>query len=136
MSVKASGFTAPIVASGAITEITDGVWVIPDADHTLFVPNIGIVVGARATLVIDTGFGPDNARAVLEQARRLSGRRPIYLTHTHFHPEHGFGANVVAGEVTIVYNEAQWSELEEKGSTVLRMFRLELRHSQSSRTEV
>lgn len=122
MSIETRQFRAPIVATSAITEIADGIWVIPNSDHILLVPNIGIIVGARATLVIDTGFGPDNARAVLEQARRLSGRRPIFLTHTHCHPEHGFGANVLAGLVTIVYNEAQWNELQEKGSTILRMF--------------
>lgn len=123
MNSQTPQFKAPIVNTSAITEVADGVWVIPDSDHTLLVPNIGIVVGSRSTLVIDTGFGPGNARAVLEQARRLGGTRPIFLTHTHFHPEHGFGANVVAGQVTTVYNEAQWIELEEKGDVVLRMFR-------------
>jgi glyoxylase-like metal-dependent hydrolase (beta-lactamase superfamily II) len=97
--------------------------VIPDSDHTLLVPNIGIAVGTRATLVIDTGFGADNARSVLEEARRLADGRPVYLTHTHCHPEHGFGANVIANEVTVVYNETQWNELEEKGPILLRMFR-------------
>ena len=114
---------APIIDPSGTTEIANDVWIIPDADHTLLVPNVGIVVGDRATLVIDTGFGPDNARAVLDAARRLSDNRPVYLTHTHCHPEHGFGANVIAAEVTIVYNETQWNELQEKGSTLLRMFR-------------
>ena len=116
-------FRAPIVDTSAITELADGVWVIPDANYVRMVPNIGIIVGARATLVVDTGFGPDNARAVLRDARRLSGGRPIFLTHTHCHPEHGFGANVVARDVTVVYNEAQWNELQEKGSTLLQMFK-------------
>ncbi|MGZ5978905.1 MAG: MBL fold metallo-hydrolase [Isosphaeraceae bacterium] len=107
-------------------EVADGVWVIPDVNHTPMVPNIGIVVGARATLVIDTGFGPDNARAVLKQARRLSDRRPIFLTHTHCHPEHGYGANAVAGQVTIVYNDAQWGELQQKGPILLRMFKKQM----------
>lgn len=123
MSTGTQQFRAPIVTTSGLREIADAVWVIPDSEHILLVPNIGIIVGPRATLVIDTGFGPDNARAVLEQARRLSDRRPIFLTHTHCHPEHGFGANVVAGEVTILYNDAQWSELQEKGSVLLRMFR-------------
>lgn len=116
-------FKAPVVNTSAIREVADGVWVIPDSDHTPLVPNVGIITGSRATLVIDTGLGADNARAVLEQARRLSDRRRIFLTHTHCHPEHGFGANVLAGEVTIVYNDAQWNELEEKGSVLLRLFR-------------
>jgi glyoxylase-like metal-dependent hydrolase (beta-lactamase superfamily II) len=113
----------PVIDPSATTEITDGVWVIPDSGHTPMVPNIGIVVGARATLVIDTGFGPGNARTVLREARRLSAGHPIFLTHTHCHPEHGYGANAVAGEVTIVYNDAQWGELQQKGPVLLQMFR-------------
>lgn len=123
MSTQRPPLKAPVVAPSGLREIADGVWVIPDSDHVLMVPNVGIVVGARSTLVIDTGFGPENARVVLEQARRLSGARPVLLTHTHCHPEHGFGANVVSNDVTVVYNEAQWEELEEKGSTLLQLFR-------------
>jgi len=123
MSATTPQLKAPIIDTSRITRIADGVLVIPDLDHTLLVPNVGIVVGANGTLVIDTGFGADNARAVLREARRLSGGGPIYLTHTHCHPEHGFGANVIADEVTVVYNETQWQELEEKGPILLRMFR-------------
>jgi len=123
MSTGTQELRAPTVAPNGMTEIADGVWVIPDSNHTPLVPNIGIIVGGRATLVIDTGFGPDNARAVMQEARRLNAGRPVYLTHTHCHPEHGFGANVITREVTIVYNEAQWNELLEKGPVLLRMFR-------------
>jgi glyoxylase-like metal-dependent hydrolase (beta-lactamase superfamily II) len=123
MSIQTTQPKAPVIDPGAITEMTDGVWVIPDSDRTPMVPNIGIVVGARATLVIDTGFGPDNARTVVEEARRLSDGHPVFLTHTHCHPEHGFGANAVAEQVTIVYNDAQWSELQQKGPVLLQMFR-------------
>ena len=113
----------PLVVTSGLKEIAENVWVIPDADHTPLVPNVGIIVGSRATLVIDTGFGAANARAVLDLARRLGASRPIYLTHTHCHPEHGFGANVVAHEVTVVYNGTQWNELQDKGAALLRMFR-------------
>ena len=123
MSTGTHQLKTPIIDSSAIREIAEGVWLIPDSDHTLLVPNIGIIVGPRATLIIDTGFGTDNALAALKQARRLSNGRPIFLTHTHCHPEHGFGANVIAQDVTIVYNDEQWSELQEKGPVLLRMFR-------------
>jgi glyoxylase-like metal-dependent hydrolase (beta-lactamase superfamily II) len=126
MSVQTDQPRAPIVAASAIKQIADGVWVIPDSDHTPMVPNIGIVVGQWATLVIDTGFGPDNARAVVGQARSLSGERPIFVTHTHCHPEHGYGANAVADEVTILYNDAQWNEVQDKGPTLLQMFRKQM----------
>ena len=123
MSTEARQFKTPTVNTSLVKPIVDGVWVIPDIEHTMLVPNIGIIVGSKATLIIDTGFGSINAEAVLQKARKLSDDRPIFLTHTHCHPEHGFGANVVADEVTIVYNENQWSELEEKGPILLRMFR-------------
>lgn len=77
MSTGTQQWRAPIVAPNGITEIAGGVWVIPDSDHTPLVPNIGIIVGARASLVIDTGFGADNARAVMQEARRLSAGRPV-----------------------------------------------------------
>ena len=126
MSTGTQQLKAPIIAPSAMREIASGVWVIPDSDHTPLVPNIGIIVGSRATVVIDTGFGRDNARAVMQEVRQLSAGRPVYLTHTHCHPEHGFGANVVAGGVTLLYNEAQWCELQEKGVTLLQMFRKQI----------
>ena len=119
-------FKTPVVEPERIEEVAEGVWVIPDADHTLLVPNVGVVVGTRATLVVDTGFGSENARLVLAAAKRLSDGRPIYLTHTHCHPEHGFGANAIANDVTVVYNAAQWDELQEKGPILLQMFRKQI----------
>ena len=123
MSTQQTQIRPPVLDPVGLEEIAEGVWVIPDREHTLFVPNVGIAVGSRATLVIDTGLGSENARTVIDQAKRLSSGNPIYLTHTHFHPEHGFGANVIAEEVTVAYNETQWTELQEKGAVTLRMFR-------------
>ena len=106
---------------GEPIEVADGVYVIPDRRVPL-VPNIGIVVGERAALVVDTGLGPRNGARVLAQARRLAGDRPLYLTTTHFHPEHGFGAQAFAGAATIVANRAQLDELRAKGAGYLAMF--------------
>ncbi|MGC0420913.1 MBL fold metallo-hydrolase [Embleya sp. AB8] len=111
----------PPVVRGEPVEVAEGVFVIPDGRVPL-VPNIGIVVGERAALVIDTGLGPCNGAYVLEQARRLAGDRPLYLTITHFHPEHGFGAQAFKGAATIVYNRAQRDELRRKGAGYLAMF--------------
>jgi glyoxylase-like metal-dependent hydrolase (beta-lactamase superfamily II) len=86
------------------------------------VPNVGFVVGDRAVLVIDTGLGPRNGAHVLDQARRLAGGRPLYLTTTHFHPEHGFGAQAFRGAATIIYNAAQHAELRRKGPGYIEMF--------------
>ncbi|GAB3448594.1 MBL fold metallo-hydrolase [Streptomonospora sediminis] len=112
---------APVVR-GEPVEVADGVHVIPDGRVEL-VPNIGVVVGEDAALVVDTGLGPRNGAYVLEQARRLAGDRRLYLTLTHFHPEHGFGAQSFQGAATILYNRAQREELRRKGTAYLDMFR-------------
>jgi glyoxylase-like metal-dependent hydrolase (beta-lactamase superfamily II) len=54
-------------------------------------PNMGFVVGNRATLVIDTGMGARNGAIVLREAEKLAKAPNLYLTATHFHPEHAMG---------------------------------------------
>ncbi|WP_211369897.1 MBL fold metallo-hydrolase [Nonomuraea turkmeniaca] len=112
----------PPIVRGEPVEVSDGVYVIPD-NRVELVPNVGIVVGEHAALVIDTGIGPRNGAYVLERARRLAGERHLYLTVTHFHPEHGFGAQVFKGAATIVYNAAQRAELHRKGAAYIDMFK-------------
>jgi glyoxylase-like metal-dependent hydrolase (beta-lactamase superfamily II) len=111
----------PPVVGGEPAEVADGVFVLPDRRVPL-VPNIGFVVGDRATLVVDTGLGRRNGEHVLAQAKRLAGGRALYLTTTHFHPEHGFGAEAFAGAATIVVNRAQRDELARKGAGYAAMF--------------
>lgn len=112
---------APLV-QGEPVEVAPGVHVIAD-NRVPIVPNVGIVLGDRAALVIDTGIGPRNGAYVLSQARRLAGDRPLFLTTTHFHPEHGFGAQAFRGAATIVYNRAQRDELRRKGPGYVEMFK-------------
>lgn len=105
----------------APTELASGVYLLPDHRRPL-VPNTGIIVGERAALVVDAGLGPRAGRAVHEIARRLAGDRPLYLTLTHFHPEHGFGAQAFT-DATLLYNRAQRDELRQKGPGYLAQFR-------------
>jgi glyoxylase-like metal-dependent hydrolase (beta-lactamase superfamily II) len=111
----------PLV-EGEATQISDTVFVIRDRRVPL-VPNIGIVVGADAVLVVDTGMGRENGERTLREVERLAGGRQLLLTLTHFHPEHGFGAQVFRDRATIVYNRAQRDELREKGQPFVEMFR-------------
>ena len=122
MSETAETPPPPDVDPGGLTEIADGVWIVPDRRVPL-VPNVGIVLGEERVLVVDTGMGVENGRRVLEAARSLAGDRPLLLTITHFHPEHGFGTQVFAGAARIVYNAAQRDELRAKGEGYLGMFR-------------
>jgi len=113
---------APNIDPSAIKEIAKGVYVICDRRVPL-VPNIGIVLGDNAALVVDTGMGPANGQKVLDAARRLAAQRPLVLTLTHFHPEHGFGAQAFKGMARIHYNRAQRDELHRKGPGYLGMFK-------------
>jgi glyoxylase-like metal-dependent hydrolase (beta-lactamase superfamily II) len=111
----------PRVEPGSVFEVRPGIWIIPDGGVPL-VPNIGIILGDDAALVVDCGMGPANGRAVLDVARRLAGDRRLLLTLSHFHPEHGFGAQSFSGSATIIYNAAQRDELAAKGPGYLAMF--------------
>ena len=82
---------APPVVTGAPREIADGVYVIPDRRVPL-VPNVGISLGDRAALVVDTGFGPRSGANTHTAARELAADRPLFDTLTHSRPEHAFGA--------------------------------------------
>lgn len=111
-----------VVNLANVTEVSPGVHVIEDKQHVFLVPNVSIIVGNDAALVVDTGLGEASAKLVLKEARRLAGNRKLYLTTTHFHPEHGFGAQVFKGKATIIYNRAQRDELLKKGPTFQKLF--------------
>jgi glyoxylase-like metal-dependent hydrolase (beta-lactamase superfamily II) len=87
------------------------------------VPNIGVVIGTDAVLVIDCGMGGENGKRVLHKAMEVAGSKPLLLTSTHFHPEHAFGAQAFKGHATIIANTTQVEELREKGAFFLNLFR-------------
>ncbi|SHN31312.1 Metallo-beta-lactamase superfamily protein [Duganella sacchari] len=105
-----------------MTRVSEGVYVIEDRQHIMLVPNITIIVGRDAVLVVDTGLGTESAQRVLKAAKKLAGRRKLYLTVTHFHPEHGFGAQVFKGQATIIYNRAQRDEMQQKAPGYQSLF--------------
>jgi glyoxylase-like metal-dependent hydrolase (beta-lactamase superfamily II) len=111
---------APVV-NGSPQQIADGVYVVPDGRVPL-VPNVGIVLGDDAALVVDTAMGPRNGERIHEMAGALAAGRRLVLTITHFHPEHGYGAQAFR-DAEIVYNRAQLDELHEKGAVYLEMFK-------------
>ena len=111
----------PPIINGEPLEVAPGVFVIPDGRVPL-VPNIGVIVGDRAALVVDCGLGPKNGVISHKIARNLAGDRPLFLTLTHFHPEHGFGAQAF-GDATILYNRTQHEEFRQKAEGYLQQFR-------------
>jgi glyoxylase-like metal-dependent hydrolase (beta-lactamase superfamily II) len=85
-------------------------------------PNVAIVVGETATLVVDTGLGPRNGAVVARTATRL-GRAPrLYLVTTHFHPEHAGGeAGFPAGTI-LIRPRIQQEEMDRGFTKVLDRF--------------
>lgn len=112
----------PAVQVAGVEELAPDLLAVPNHGVAL-VPNIGIVGGTRAVLVVDTGIGPANAEQVLALAAEVAKDRRLYLTTTHFHPEHAFGAQVFAGRATYLVNRAQADDLRTKGSPYLEQFR-------------
>lgn len=112
----------PAVRVADALELAPDLLVIPNQRVDL-VPNIGIIGGTDAVLVVDTGIGIANAAEVLALATEVARGRRLYLTTTHFHPEHAFGAQVFAGHATYLVNRAQADDLQAKGSGYLEMFR-------------
>ncbi|MFI1733713.1 MBL fold metallo-hydrolase [Streptomyces acidicola] len=112
----------PLVETTGAQELARDLVVVPNR-NTQLVPNIGVIGGTHSVLVVDTGLGPENAERVLAFARDYAEGRRLYLTSTHFHPEHAFGAHVFAGEATYLVNRAQAEDLAVKGAGYLTMFR-------------
>jgi glyoxylase-like metal-dependent hydrolase (beta-lactamase superfamily II) len=111
----------PLVASGKTREIAEHVYVIPDQRINV-IPNIGIIVGRDGVLVVDTGMGPRNAETVLHEVKKITSKPVAYLTITHFHPEHGMGAQAFPANTIVIYPTEQKTELLEKGAAMINQF--------------
>jgi glyoxylase-like metal-dependent hydrolase (beta-lactamase superfamily II) len=111
----------PVVQLTDVQELARDLVVIPNRRVPL-VPNIGIIGGTHSVLVIETGMGPQNAEKVLAFAAGYANGRRLYLTTTHFHPEHAFGAQVFAGQATYLLNKSQADDLATKGPGYIGMF--------------
>ena len=73
-------------------------------------------------MVVDTGMGPRNAELVLQQVRAITDKPINYLAITHFHPEHGMGAQSFPEETRIIVPTAQKQELANKGEGYIKFF--------------
>ncbi len=104
------------VPENATTRVSDHVYAI------IGFPNIAIVVGNRATLVVDTGMGPCNGAVIVREAAKLSKNTDLYLTTTHFHPEHAAGEQAFPPNTLLVRPQAQQDELDRRGTEYLELF--------------
>jgi glyoxylase-like metal-dependent hydrolase (beta-lactamase superfamily II) len=88
--------------------------VIPDR-NVLLVPNVGLVIGRRAALIVDTGMGPRNGRTVLDEVIRLAPGRRLFVVATHVHAEHVSGLSAFPANTTFIASRAMQQDLDALG---------------------
>jgi glyoxylase-like metal-dependent hydrolase (beta-lactamase superfamily II) len=110
----------PLVRENATVKLTDHVWAIPDF-NVGGVPNVGIIVGTKATLVVDTGMGPRNGETIVREMKKVSKTPDIYLVTTHYHPEHSLGAGAFKG-AKLVMTRIQQQDMTELGKQIQDTF--------------
>lgn len=120
-SAQRGGGPPPLVRENATEKISEHVYVIPD-NNVGMVPNVGIVVGTRGTLVIDTGLGRRNGETVMREVRKVSGTPALYLASTHVHPEHDLGAGGFPAHTQMIRSQAQVREIADTGLETAKRF--------------
>lgn len=97
-------------------KVSEHVWAI------MGFPNVGIVVGRDATLVVDTGLGPRNGATIAKAAKKIAPANKLYLTTTHFHPEHAAGEPGFPPGTILIRNKAQQDEMDQHGEELIKQF--------------
>src|SRR5471032_406514 len=111
----------PLIKESATSKVSEHVHVISDLNVGL-VPNVGIIVGTKATLVVDTGLGPRNGETVLRATNRVSRNADLYVVSTHFHPEHALGEAAFPASAKIIRARAQQKDIDEFGLALAKTF--------------
>jgi glyoxylase-like metal-dependent hydrolase (beta-lactamase superfamily II) len=116
-----SAQVGPLVREGSTVKVSSHVYVIPDF-NVGGVPNVGIIVGSKATLVVDTGLGPRNGQTIVREMNKVSGNADVYVVSTHFHPEHALGEPAFPASAKLIRARAQQQDIDEFGLAVASLF--------------
>jgi len=95
---------------GRLERVAEGIWALvstPLEDRATLC-NGGIVAGRAGVVVIEGFASPAGARWMIDQATRLTRRRPTHVVLSHYHSDHtgglaemaAGGADVIATDVT------------------------------------
>src|SRR5262245_65381320 len=89
--------------------------------------NVGIVVGRKATLVIDSGLGPKNGGILANVVHQLAAGGTLYVAATHFHPEHMMGESGFPASAIVLRSKRQQQDIDATGAAegrgVVAMFK-------------
>ncbi len=103
--------------TGTPEQVTSSTWLLRGF------PNVVFVVGGDGVLVVDTGLGDDNGALVARLARQLSPAGKLFVTTTHFHPEHAAGIGGFPAGAVLIRPRTQQDEMDELGDAILASFR-------------
>jgi glyoxylase-like metal-dependent hydrolase (beta-lactamase superfamily II) len=106
----------PNLPENSVTRVSEHVYGI------IGFPNIAIVVGNGATLVVDTGMGPRNGATIVREVEKLTKNPKLFLTTTHFHPEHAAGEQAFPPHTILLRPVAQQQELDQRNADYLQRF--------------
>src|SRR5713101_9004315 len=98
----------PILSETTMTRVSEHVYAL------VGFPNVGIVVGSRGTLVIDTGLGARNGATVMRVVQKLAKGPNLYLTNTHYHSEHTAGEQAFPANTVILRLALQQEEMNKR----------------------
>ncbi len=124
------GRTAPLASELPLREIADGVYCfagvheLMSTDNSGAICNLGVIVGAEAAAVIDTGGSIAEAKALISAVRKVTDKPLRYAVNTHMHPDHVFG-NAAFRDIgaTLVGHKNLPAALQARGEFYLQRFR-------------
>jgi glyoxylase-like metal-dependent hydrolase (beta-lactamase superfamily II) len=121
LSAQTASVPDPLVKENATVKLAPHTYAIPDGNVPL-VPNVGIIVGSRATLVIDPGLGRRNGETVLREVAKVSRNSELFVASTHFHAEHTTGYMAFPASAKYINSTIQETEFAEAGVAQIRTF--------------
>ncbi|HTC61748.1 MAG TPA: MBL fold metallo-hydrolase [Candidatus Saccharimonadales bacterium] len=107
----------PLLSEDNLKRVSDHVYVIEGF------PNVAIIIGSRATMVVDTGLGQKNGATVMRAEQKLAKGSILYLTTTHFHSEHTSGEQAFPASTIIIRNSAQQDEMNKGVAGHIEVFK-------------
>jgi glyoxylase-like metal-dependent hydrolase (beta-lactamase superfamily II) len=121
LSAQRGPLQPPLIKEGVTEKITEHVYVIPDGSAPI-VPNVGIIVGTKGALVVDTGLGARNGQAIMREVAKVNKGGDLYLAVTHFHPEHDLGAGGFPANTKMIRSRDQQADIDEFGLETAKRF--------------
>ena len=106
-----------VLREGMIKALSPHVWAIFGN------PNIAIIAGTKATLVVDTGLGRRNGAFIASEVSKVHKGAKLFLTTTHAHAEHSSGQDGFPPDTVVIRPKVQQQELDETGAAGIETFR-------------